>query len=491
MGSRASVGLLDYRTIFADAVDWFGPAAGRPFAIGLATAIATVWWLLLIRLLSTTAQKFVRTLMTISNWIGMRPRLAGAMLLPLGNGAPNLFSTLAATRNGNPQLAIGSAIGSSLFITTFVVSLVVFGAGSLQGKGMLWRDCAFALLASCAIFGFVLRERVRLIEPILLLCLYVIYVFVVSIGHKVAPWDRQRWFQVRANINRVNHPEQAVLDAKPSAKERRRVARMTEQQLLFNTSPSQSAGTPVAPQPPELVLAPSSPQPRGMGAALQTPRTPREPTDRDSTGLAAEDSLEVWKRHKKQKEEAALARQGSRSTLMTALLGVVEDEDDEGEGEGGNCCGTCCIHCCCSPAEDSDDEERGAGREDMGSGVCRSIRKTLHWGRLGVIGRTLALIELPITVLRSATVPLAMGGKWAASSGSLTTGGPRWQHAAQQRPPALGFITAARVALNPLMFTVLALFYGALKAASNGDGGDPRYAPRRMQRATAGTTHIQ
>jgi hypothetical protein len=45
-----------------------------------------------------------------------------------------------------------------------VVALVVFGSGGLDGKGMLWRDCSFSLLGSCAIFGLVMGKRIRLVE---------------------------------------------------------------------------------------------------------------------------------------------------------------------------------------------------------------------------------------------------------------------------------------------------------------------------------------
>ena len=183
-----NLGLLDYSEIFAGLVRLLeGAGVKGPVATAMTIGLATLWWALLIRLLSTAAQKFVRTMTTISDWLGIRPRLAGAILLPLGNGAPNLFSALAAIRNGKASLAIGSAIGSSLFITTVVVSLVVFGSGGLQGKGMLWRDCAFSLIASCSIFGMVLSKRIRIVEPIALLVLYAVYVLIVSLGAWIVP----------------------------------------------------------------------------------------------------------------------------------------------------------------------------------------------------------------------------------------------------------------------------------------------------------------
>ena len=107
MDGGVSIGLIDYGWLFEDGINQLSRLVPRPLAATLVVGCAMLWWLLLMRLISSTAQKFVRTLRTLSDWLGLQPRLAGAMLLPLGNGAPNLFSALAAMRFGKANLAVG------------------------------------------------------------------------------------------------------------------------------------------------------------------------------------------------------------------------------------------------------------------------------------------------------------------------------------------------------------------------------------------------
>ena len=56
---------------------------------------------LLLYVLSTTADVyFAPAMVQLSSWLRLRPRVAGVTLLALGNGAPDVFSVLAAYRAG-------------------------------------------------------------------------------------------------------------------------------------------------------------------------------------------------------------------------------------------------------------------------------------------------------------------------------------------------------------------------------------------------------
>jgi sodium/potassium/calcium exchanger 6 len=60
-----------------------------------------IWCCLLLYVLGTTAdQYFAPALIQLSDWLGLRPRVAGVTLLALGNGAPDVFSVIAAYRAG-------------------------------------------------------------------------------------------------------------------------------------------------------------------------------------------------------------------------------------------------------------------------------------------------------------------------------------------------------------------------------------------------------
>jgi len=73
-----------------------------------------VWVCLLLYVLATTADMyFAPATVQLSDWLGLRPRVAGVTLLALGNGAPDVFSVMAAYRAGQGDLAVG-ALGACL-----------------------------------------------------------------------------------------------------------------------------------------------------------------------------------------------------------------------------------------------------------------------------------------------------------------------------------------------------------------------------------------
>ena len=58
----------------------------------------------------------------------MSETLAGVTLLALGNGAPDVFSSIAASGADDTGLsvALGALVGSGFFVSSLVFSLVVF-----------------------------------------------------------------------------------------------------------------------------------------------------------------------------------------------------------------------------------------------------------------------------------------------------------------------------------------------------------------------------
>lgn len=78
------------------------------------------------------------------------------------------------------------------------------------------------------------------------------------------------------------------------------------------------------------------------------------------------------------------------------------------------------------------------------------VRATLQWRSLGTFGRVLAVLEVPFTVARSLTVPLAMTKEWG-ELGYIDSYGT-------------GF-SKLRVILNPLFFSLFGLFFTFIKNA--------------------------
>lgn len=366
------VSLIPYLEVFYCRSNGLRAAVGDRFTTGLLLGLGFLWWAFLVRMLAVTAQKFVRTLTTISEGIGLKPRLAGVTLLPIGNGAPDMFSALAAVRNKNVSLAVGSTIGGSLFVTTFVVGAVVYGSGgSVDAKGMMVRDVMFLLIGSVFMFGILLDGNVYVVELILLIGLYVLYVAIVAFGHTVPPLvraERAAWYEARA-----------VMGKQPTVRERAKERRNAERAALQAESSEDSAR-----EKTEALLASETDEMKAQTSDAAVPRTgqPPSPTATGQVGSRSWDSDAVIDgmrspRSSDDTKDSIAAWRAARARAKTtarheALLDKIEEEVASTDG-------TC-------------------GR------ICTRVRAVLQWRSLGPAGKVLAVFELPFTVARSLTV---------------------------------------------------------------------------------------
>ena len=71
---------------------------------------------------------FCPALETVATILKISPEVAGATLLALGNGAPDVFAQVAAVTSGtmpDVDMAVSTALGSGLFITTVILGVVI------------------------------------------------------------------------------------------------------------------------------------------------------------------------------------------------------------------------------------------------------------------------------------------------------------------------------------------------------------------------------
>lgn len=73
--------------------------------------------------------------------------MAGVTILAFGNGAPDIFSSLAGISNSKPELAFGELFGAALFLTTVVSgSICITQPFRLMQRPFL-RDVIFLIAA--------------------------------------------------------------------------------------------------------------------------------------------------------------------------------------------------------------------------------------------------------------------------------------------------------------------------------------------------------
>ncbi|KAH7420742.1 hypothetical protein KP509_13G020200 [Ceratopteris richardii] len=165
--------------ILRDDCERAGKNTGRIVALAL-------WILVLFYLLGTTASDYFScTLEKLSQVLRLSPAVAGVTLLAIGNGAPDVFSSVAAfvSSDRSASIGFGSVLGGALFITTVVSGTVALVTARVCKKAgyekinlvCFIRDALF-LLASAGVLTVVLVDgKVHLWESIAFFCVYLVY----------------------------------------------------------------------------------------------------------------------------------------------------------------------------------------------------------------------------------------------------------------------------------------------------------------------------
>ena len=167
---------------------WCADGAGRAGAVVGCVALLLVLFVAL----SVAAESFFcPCLKTMTEVLGMSENIAGVTLLAFGNGAPDIFSSLASvtgTTTPKPGLAIGALLGSGVFLTTVVNAIItLIGPFDVMRRPLI-RDLLFYIVAVAATLFIILKGEISLAETASFLALYAIYVVVVVLGR----WVRMR-----------------------------------------------------------------------------------------------------------------------------------------------------------------------------------------------------------------------------------------------------------------------------------------------------------
>jgi len=146
----------------------------------MSLAKATGWLLLGLILLVVSSRILVWGAVVIARGFGVSDLVIGLTIVAIGTSLPELASSLAATRKGEHDIALGNVIGSNLFNTLAVVGIAGAIAPMPVPPEALTRDVLGMAVLSVALFlfayGFRGRQgRLNRIEGALLLSGYIGY----------------------------------------------------------------------------------------------------------------------------------------------------------------------------------------------------------------------------------------------------------------------------------------------------------------------------
>ncbi|KAK6942071.1 Sodium/calcium exchanger membrane region [Dillenia turbinata] len=185
-GDKGRHSFLDLVSVIANGGDGVGDGDGRwPF---LGYFLLLLCLLVLFYLLGNTASEyFCSSLENLSKLLKLSPTIAGVTLLSLGNGAPDIFSSIVSfTGSRESAIGINTVLGGASFVSCVVfgiISIVMHSRSFKVRRTDFIRDGCFFLVVVLSLVLVLIDGKISMWGSIGFLFAYVVFVLVVYLSH--------------------------------------------------------------------------------------------------------------------------------------------------------------------------------------------------------------------------------------------------------------------------------------------------------------------
>ncbi|XP_028105525.1 cation/calcium exchanger 5-like [Camellia sinensis] len=128
-------------------------------------------------LVKTAQDQFSVVVTKLVTHLNLSPSIGAVTLLALGNGAPDVFASVAAVRGGHPRTGFGAILSAGTFVSALVVGFVAIYAAPFSVDPVPFvRDVLFYLTAALFLFYVYLSAEIFLWQAIGFVGFYLFFV---------------------------------------------------------------------------------------------------------------------------------------------------------------------------------------------------------------------------------------------------------------------------------------------------------------------------
>eukprot|EP01138_Halocafeteria_seosinensis_P015124 gb/GECG01015437.1/.p1 GENE.gb/GECG01015437.1/~~gb/GECG01015437.1/.p1 ORF type:complete len:760 (+),score=72.74 gb/GECG01015437.1/:1-2280(+) len=160
--------------------------------------VGMIFWLayMFYMLANSADAYFCPTLQVIVDMLNLSPNAAGVTFLSFGNGAPDVFSSLAAYSSGQSSVGLSAILGAGMFVQSAILGAVVLISKEfLLKRRPFLRDVVFYTIGIIYLFVNFHFNKFGIGQAAGLLILYVLYATVAVVGHRIYKSRKEQGYE--------------------------------------------------------------------------------------------------------------------------------------------------------------------------------------------------------------------------------------------------------------------------------------------------------